>query len=261
MNRAPLLFLGIFFTLAFSWTGIVLINQISYGRLQPVYDENEDKTFPLALPGLAAEGKLVYQDLGCIYCHTQQVRRPGYGTDDLRNWGERQSVARDYIRDGRVLLGTMRTGPDLRNIGSRQVGDAGREWHYKHLYDPTITSPGSIMPPFAFLFETRKIIGEPSPKAIHRGLPPQYQPPAGYEIVPTHRAEVLVEYLLNLKDTYTYPEEAKRVYIDLNAPAAPPPAAAGATATGTAGTAPSSSGTAAPAAATGTTAPAKEATP
>ncbi len=226
MNRAPLLFLGIFFTLAFSWTGIVLINQISYGRLQPVYDENEDKTFPLALPGLAAEGKLVYQDLGCIYCHTQQVRRPGYGTDALRNWGERQSVARDYIRDGRVLLGTMRTGPDLRNIGARQVGDAGREWHYKHLYDPVITSPGSIMPPFAFLFETRKIVGEPSPKAIQKGLPPQYQPPPGHEIVPTHRAEALVEYLLNLKDTYTYPEEAKRVYIDLNAPAAPQPAPA-----------------------------------
>ena len=97
MNRAPLIFLGIFVTLAFSWTGIVLTNQIAYGKLEPVYDDNEGKSFPQALPGIAAQGKLVYQDLGCIYCHTQQVRRPGYGGDIDRGWGERQSVARDYF--------------------------------------------------------------------------------------------------------------------------------------------------------------------
>ncbi len=211
MNRAPLIFLGVFFALAFSWTGIVLTNQVSYGSLKPVYDEGEGKVYPESIPGLAAQGKLVYQDLGCVYCHTQQVRRPGYGTDDKRNWGDRGSVARDYIKESRVLLGTMRTGPDLRNIGSRQAGQGGREWHYRHMYDPTITSPGSIMPPFKFLFETRKILKEASPKAIQHLLPAHYQPPAGYEIVPTVRGEALVEYLLSLKDTYTYPEEAKRV--------------------------------------------------
>ena len=31
-------------------------------------------------------------------------------------------------------------------------------------------------------------------------------PPAGMQIVPTRRAEELVAYLLNLKDTYEYPE-------------------------------------------------------
>jgi cytochrome c oxidase cbb3-type subunit 2 len=213
MNRAPLIFLGIFFALAFSWTGIVLTNQISYGSLQPVYDETEGKSFPQQTPGLAARGKLVYQDLGCIYCHSQQVRRPGYGADIERGWGERQSVARDYIRESRVLLGSMRTGPDLRNIGARQTD---RTWQYLHLYDPQITSAGSIMPPHRFLFETRKIIGQPSPKAIQDKLPASARPPAGYEIVPSERAESLVEYLLSLKDTYAYPE-TKNVYV---APAA-----------------------------------------
>ncbi|MFT3780888.1 MAG: cbb3-type cytochrome c oxidase subunit II [Nibricoccus sp.] len=211
MNRAPLIFLGVFFMLAFSWTGVILSNQISYGKLAPIVDETENKSYPEQLPGLAAQGKLVYQDLGCIYCHTQQVRRPGYGTDDKRGWGDRQSVARDYIREGRVLLGTMRTGPDLRNIGSRQ---ASRDWQMLHLFDPQITSKGSVMPPFAFLFEKHKIIGEPSPKALK--LPAPHTPAAGYEVVPTQRAEALVAYLLSLKDTYAYPE-TKNVYHEASA--------------------------------------------
>jgi len=208
MNRAPLIFLGIFFTLAFSWTGIILTNQLTYGKLQPIVDETENKSYPEALPGLAAQGKLVYQDLGCIYCHSQQVRRPGFGADDKRGWGDRQSVARDYIREGRVLLGTMRTGPDLRNIGARQTS---RDWHMLHLYDPQITSKGSIMAPFPFLFETRKIVGQPSPKAIK--LPAPHTPAAGYETVPTPRAEALVAYLVSLKDTYAYPE-TRNVFVE-----------------------------------------------
>ncbi|MBK9989779.1 MAG: cbb3-type cytochrome c oxidase subunit II [Verrucomicrobia bacterium] len=208
MNRAPLIFLGIFFTLAFSWTGIILTNQLTYGKLEPIVDQTENKSYPEALPGLAAQGKLVYQDLGCIYCHSQQVRRPGFGADDKRGWGDRQSVARDYIREGRVLLGTMRTGPDLRNIGARQ---ASRDWHMLHLYDPQITSKGSIMAPFPFLFETHKIVGQPSPKAIK--LPAPYTAVPGYEVVPTPRAEALVAYLQSLKDSYAYPE-TRNVFVE-----------------------------------------------
>ena len=212
MNRTPLVFLGIFFTLAFSWTGLVLTNQISYGALRPFVDEGDNKAFPESMSGVAAQGKLVYEDLGCISCHTQQVRRPGFGTDDKRHWGERQSVGRDYVRESRVLLGSSRLGPDLRNVGARQTGDEGRAWHYKHLYDAQLTSPGSNMPSYPFLFETRKAVGQYSAKSIQKWLSPSQQPPAGFEIVPTHRGEALVEYLLSLKDTFNYPDEAARVY-------------------------------------------------
>jgi cytochrome c oxidase cbb3-type subunit II len=221
MNRAPLLFLGIFFAIAFSWTGIILTNHIGYAKLQPVFDETEGKSFPQPLPGSAIRGKDVYRDLGCVYCHTQQVRQPGYGTDIERGWGERGSVARDYIQEQRVYLGTMRTGPDLRNVGARFVGEAGRNWHIQHFYNPAEISKvtiggvdyGSIMPPFRFLFETRVIVGESSSRAVHSVLPIKDQPPLGSEIVLTQRGEDLIAYLLALKDPALYPEESARLYV------------------------------------------------
>lgn len=227
MNRAPLIFLGIFFAVAFSWTGIVLTNHLSYAKLQPVFNEDEGKAFPQQLPGNAQRGSEVYRDLGCVYCHTQQVRQPGYGTDIERGWGERGSVARDYIHEKRVYLGTMRTGPDLRNVGARFAGEGGRNWHIQHFYNPAEISKvtvdgveyGSIMPPFRFLFETRPILGEPSARAVQQLLPAKDQPPAGHEIVLTQRGEDLIAYLLALKDPALYPEEAKRVYVPKAEPA------------------------------------------
>jgi cytochrome c oxidase cbb3-type subunit 2 len=115
-------------------------------------------------------------------------------------------VARDYVYEKRVFLGTMRTGPDLRNVGARQPS---ADWHHLHLFDPRLTSPGSIMAPFGFLYEYRPIVGERSPKALK--LPADYAGQhnfdrPGYELVPTPRADALVAYLLGLKDTYEFPE-------------------------------------------------------
>lgn len=213
MNNGPLLFLGIFFTIAFSWSGIVLTNLIQQkeaGATQPIFDKETERVVPQPMSGEAKQGQQVYAELGCIYCHSQQVRNSlsrdgGKSSDVERNYGKRPNVARDYIQDGRVFLGTMRTGPDLRNVGERQPSV---DWHMLHLYDPKITSNGtSIMPPFPFLFEERKIVGEPSPKALN--LPEGWKPQPGHEIVPTPRAEALVAYLLSLRTDYELPEAPK----------------------------------------------------
>ena len=100
------------------------------------------------------------------------------------------------------MLGTMRTGPDLTNVGLRY----SELWQYQHLFNPQITSPGSTMPPYGFLFEVRKI-GEmrgPSPDAVQ--LPEQFHPGEGYEVVPSQRARDLVAYLMNLRQDYELPE-------------------------------------------------------
>ncbi len=204
MKYLPTLFFGIFLTLAFSWTGLILSSYIQYGQLQPVALEEGEIPQPKARVGLAQQGREVYIDLGCLYCHSQQVRGKGFGADYERGWGNRQTVARDYIFEPRVLLGTSRTGPDLTNIGQR---NASTVWHYAHLYNPQYTSPGSIMPPFRYLFDIQKIEGKPDPDAII--VPdefPDEKPPEGYEIVPNERGRALVAYLLSLKIDYELPE-------------------------------------------------------
>ncbi len=203
MKNLPLIFFGIFFTIALSWTGLVLSSQIQYGNLQPAALSEGEQAYPRPIPGVAAQGRAVYISEGCVYCHSQQVRRKGFGADFERGWGDRNTVPRDYILQDRVLLGTSRTGPDLTNVGQRL---STPDWHLLHLYDPQITSKGSIMPPFAYLFETRKVRDISSPEALR--FPPDYKkgPPAGFEVVPTDRARALVAYLLSLRLDYELPE-------------------------------------------------------
>jgi cytochrome c oxidase cbb3-type subunit 2 len=214
MKNLPLLFCGIFFALAFSFTGLILSSNLQIGDLTPTterLDEDgnqlEGETlYPLKSPGIAQQGKQVYIEMGCIYCHSQQIRREGFGADIDRGWGARQTVARDYVLQERVLLGTMRTGPDLANVGGRFAGQAGRDWHHLHLFNPQIVSKGSTMPPFAFLYDTQLIGDSPSKDALSFPPASEYGPEEGYEVIPTERATALVEYLLNLKVDYSLPE-------------------------------------------------------
>ena len=197
MNRGPLIFLGAFAILALSWTALVLANQVGFGLVTPHYDPIESASFPAQMPGIAKRGSLVYRDLGCAACHTQQVRREDAGGDIERGWGARASVVRDYIYEPVVQIGESRFGPDLRNVGARQT-DESRLYHY--LYAPNQVVDGSSMPAYRFLYETRKVVGERSDEALNLPVNP------GYEIVPTERARSLVAYLMYLNDTYSYPE-------------------------------------------------------
>jgi cytochrome c oxidase cbb3-type subunit II len=201
MNYGPLIFFGAFLTIAASWCGLVLLPQLQFGRQEPLKIEETGELYPQARSGLAQQGVEVYKANGCIYCHSQQVRPEGFGADLTRSWGQRRTVSRDYLYDKPVMLGTMRTGPDLTNIGLRQ---SSVSWHMLHLYDPRLPSKGSIMPPFRFLFEQRKIRERPSPEALK--LPEEMAPPAGYEIVPKPEAVALVQYLLSLKASTPLPE-------------------------------------------------------
>lgn len=201
MNYGPLIFLGVFLTLASSWCGLVLIPQLQFGRQEALKIEETGETYPQPRPGLASQGMEVYRANGCIYCHSQQVRTEGFGADIARNWGQRRTVSRDYLYDKPVMLGTMRTGPDLSNIGLRQ---SAASWHLLHLYNPQATSKGSIMPPFPFLFEKHKVGDHPSPNALK--LSGEFAPPPGWEIVPKPEATALVQYLLSLKANAPLPE-------------------------------------------------------
>jgi cytochrome c oxidase cbb3-type subunit 2 len=78
-----------------------------------------------------------------------------------------------------------------------------------HLYDPQITSPGTIMPSYKFLFEKRKIVGQVDENALK--LTGGLAPPPGYQIVPSIEARHLVAYLTTLDHSHPLKEAGPNV--------------------------------------------------
>lgn len=200
MNRTFWLAIGIFLTIAASLTGFIVIPNWQFQAAKPVV-KADGTQYPVPVFGEALKGRKVYIDQGCIYCHSQQVRMKGYGADIRRGWGTRRSVPRDYLYDRPHQLGTMRTGPDLANIGVRQPS---KDWHALHLYDPQITSPGSVMPGFAYLFQ--EIKGSEAKPADAIKVPASYKGGAVGYIVPTERGQALIAYLKSLNQSFPLPE-------------------------------------------------------
>jgi len=91
MSYGPLLFLGILFTLATSWVGLVLLPHRQMGALGQHTDTNTAAIYPADRSGEAQQGAEHYRSLGCVYCHTQQIRPEGYGSDIERGWGRRRT--------------------------------------------------------------------------------------------------------------------------------------------------------------------------
>jgi cytochrome c oxidase cbb3-type subunit 2 len=85
------------------------------------------------------EGRQIYRQNGCQYCHSQYVR-----TQDWDYGSVRVAQAGDYYEDQPPFLGSERQAPDL----SLEGGLRSDGWHYAHFFNPRFTRPDSIMPPF-----------------------------------------------------------------------------------------------------------------
>lgn len=292
MKGVAPLFLGIFGTFAFSWAGLVAIPNAQIGHLDPQMDEEGNGAYPAPESGMVERGRRVYAANGCVYCHSQQVRPAYSGTDIDRKWGDRRSAPRDYIFERPAMLGRMRMGPDLANVGKRApvddenapppgstepttqaqpppapaagttapgsataaeqpapggspaapvvpaagqaspapvtaastanaaaapsttaiTGEGGQNeplqysagWHHRHLYNPRSITSDSTMPSFRFLYEKRRVTGEPSAEAVKLSGPGA--PEQGWEIVPTYDAKCLVAYLMSLDQSHALKE-------------------------------------------------------
>lgn len=165
-SKAVLLILGVaaFMALGTYFTMVVPLMD------EKLYTPTSDaKTYT----DLELRGKEIYQNEGCWYCHTQQVRnilsetkRYGMGEEEtFKRFGIRALIQAppsqpgEYVYDKPHLLGTRRIGPDLARVG----GKYDNTWHLNHLRDPRSTSPGSIMPAYTWLFDKA---GQPTPDAI-----------------------------------------------------------------------------------------------
>jgi cytochrome c oxidase cbb3-type subunit 2 len=198
VNKVIVLALGVLCTVILSFIGLVWAPYWQLYDIQPktiTNDLGQNVTYPASYDELSTgAGRRVYIAYGCIYCHSQQVRPSPQYTDIERGWGQRRSVPRDYLLEHPPLMGTMRTGPDLANIGLRQPA---LNWHHLHLFDPQIVSPGSIMPAAPFWYDRTEI--DPGEKGYL--LPEAYYGKKTW-IIPKKEASLLVEYLISREQAH-----------------------------------------------------------
>ena len=195
MENEVKLLSGAMVALALATSALVIIPRMQLRDIKP----------PAGLkPYTSAEmrGREEYIKQGCLYCHSQQPRDIAQAPDFKRGWG-RASVAADYYYDKPHLLGTMRTGPDLMNIGARQ---SSIDWHLGHLYQPRAYTPSSIMPGYPYLFEVKEKASTADKVII---LPPPYAP-LNAVVVARPEALDLVQYLLALNRTYPVLNDASK---------------------------------------------------
>ncbi len=93
---------------------------------------------------LELHGRDIYIAEGCYTCHSQMVRP---FRDEVKRYGD-YSKAGEFVYDHPFQWGSKRTGPDLARVG----GKYNNAWHFNHMYEPTSTSEGSIMPRYPWLF-------------------------------------------------------------------------------------------------------------
>ena len=94
---------------------------------------------------LELQGRDIYIREGCYTCHSQMVRP---FRDEVARYGE-YSKAGEFIYDHPFQWGSKRTGPDLARVGGKYPDS----WHYNHMMEPSLMSPGSIMPRYSWLLD------------------------------------------------------------------------------------------------------------
>ena len=81
MRSSAIVFLCAFIALSASWGGFVLAPQLQLGRATLEKPLGTESLYPVARPGVAAQGEDIYRSLGCVYCHSQQVGQDGIGCE------------------------------------------------------------------------------------------------------------------------------------------------------------------------------------
>lgn len=92
---------------------------------------------------LELAGRDMYIREGCYTCHSQMVRP---FRDEKERYGH-YSLAVESRYNHPFQWGSKRTGPDLARVG----GKYSDEWHIKHLENPRLLVPESVMPGYPWL--------------------------------------------------------------------------------------------------------------
>ena len=139
---------------------------------------------------LELQGRDIYISEGCYVCHSQMIRP---FRSETERYGE-YSKAGEFVYDHAFQWGSKRTGPDLARIGGKYP-DA---WHYNHMKEPSLMSPGTIMPAYPWLITKKtKLATTPKKIRVMQTLGVPY--PEGYDEIANSdlqkQAEQIVETL------------------------------------------------------------------
>ncbi len=92
---------------------------------------------------LELAGRDIYIKEGCYVCHSQMIRKLPY---DVLRFGA-NSTLEESMYDHPFQWGSKRTGPDLARVGGKYPD----MWHLRHMIDPRVITPRSIMPAYPWL--------------------------------------------------------------------------------------------------------------
>jgi len=106
--------------------------------------ENIEGVRQIPYTPLELAGRDIYVREGCYNCHSQQIRTL---VGDVLRYGDYSKMG-ESIYDHPYQWGSKRTGPDLAREGGRYPD----LWHFEHMRDPRVISPGSTMPNYPWLY-------------------------------------------------------------------------------------------------------------
>ena len=108
------------------------------------------------------QGRSVYIQNGCTYCHTQFIRNIDW---DLGAEGSPSPAT--TCGNSPICWAPSGPGPDL----SQEGGEHPDDWHVAHFVNPRFTRPESIMPQWEFLGMERSGRSSPTSRAWDSGWP------------------------------------------------------------------------------------------
>lgn len=137
LEKRPFFF-AVFLFLVIAYAGLIEIIPGFKQAARPVVGVEPHTMLQLA-------GKNIYMRENCNVCHSMLIRPFKSETDRYGMY----SLSGEYAYDRPFLWGSKRTGPDLMRVGNYRSTD----WHEHHFLDPIAMVPGSIMPPYPWLFD------------------------------------------------------------------------------------------------------------
>lgn len=199
MNHPFILLVAAVLSIGISWNALIVGPQKHFGKLS-TKDGGASE-----LNGQQKQGRLVYAESGCVKCHTQQVR---FFEKDAQ-YGPRFSTANDFLGHDKPVLGSVRIGPDLSNLGNTKYGLEGGDhelfkvlFHAKNAPALEDAAKAALMPQYRYLFDQVKISDLDSDHpylALAEDLGKMAKADDNIGFVPNSKGIVLVEYLLGLK--------------------------------------------------------------